>query len=84
MNYKDYPESLICTSHITIIQRPIRDLRVFCESHRLIAPRVCPPALLDGQAAILTLLHKIFILIPIEDFSKYQLHAIPITETGIS
>jgi len=41
-----------CASHISIIQRPTKGLRVFFESHRLIAPRVCPPALLYSQASI--------------------------------
>ena len=52
--------------------------RVLLESHCLTAQatlqsfsdpnalRVCPPALLDGQAAILTLLHKVLILIRIK------------------
>ena len=51
--------------------------RVFFEIHCLTAkatlqsfsdpnaPRVCPPALLDGQAAILPLLYKLFNLIPL-------------------
>jgi len=32
--------------------KPTIGLRVFCESHRLISPRILSPALLDGQAAI--------------------------------
>ena len=35
-----------------MLGQPTKGLRVFFESHRLIAPRVCPPALSDSQASI--------------------------------